>query len=250
VIVGYDGSEGARTALLWALERTASDRDVVAITARQQASIATAWAQDGPAVAGAAELHVRRGPPPVVLANEALVRGAGLIVVGHRHRARLGGLRGSVALHLIAHASCPVVVVPDAIGVGGPTVVGYDGSEGARRALHWALGHPRDGRELVVAVAARDRAGTSLPSPLGLSGHDREALAKAILDELVLEDEAVLEAEFSTVVVDGHPGEALRAVADRVDAQEVVIGAGAHAEEIVEHADRPVIVVPGTCSTA
>ena len=74
-----------------------------------------------------------------MLADEARVLDAALIVVGHRHGRRLAELRGSVALELIDAAPCPVVVVPDALGVGGSTVVGYDGSEGARHALHWAL---------------------------------------------------------------------------------------------------------------
>jgi len=45
------------------------------------------------------------------------------------------------------------------------------------------------------------------------------------------------------VALDGHPGEALAALAEREDAQEIVIGRGPHAHEIVERAGRPVIVV-------
>jgi nucleotide-binding universal stress UspA family protein len=56
------------------------------------------------------EVDVEIGAP-----GEALVRrsaGAALLVVGSRSRSRLAGLAlGSVALHCVVHASCPVLVV-------------------------------------------------------------------------------------------------------------------------------------------
>jgi len=224
VLVGVDGSDESASAVLWAMRTTDPGREVL-------------------------PLGVRIGRPAAVLADEARVRDAALIVVGHRHGRRLAELRGSVALELIDSAPCPVVVVPDTIGSGGPTVVGYDGGEGARAALHWALAHDRGARELVVAAASRDRLGTSLPAPLGVGAADRVALAESVLDELVLSDDLLLEADFRLAPVDGHPGRCLNLVAEREDAQEIVVGRGPHAHEIVEHATRPVIVVPLEWST-
>lgn len=244
VIVGYDGSHGARAALLWATSCSRPDREVVAIAANAPSSAKEAWNGDGAATCGEASLHLREEGPTAALTHEARARDAAMIVVGHRHGRRLAELRGSVALSLIDFSPCPVVVVPDTIGVGGCTIVGYDGSRGARDALHWTLGQERDGRRLVVVTAARDRLGTSLPSPLGLGLRDRMAEAVAVLDELVLEDDELLEAEFSVIAVDDHPGKTLHDLAETEDAQEIVVGRGPHAHEIVERAGRPVIVVP------
>ena len=68
--------------------------------------------------------------------------------------------------------------------------------------------------------------------------------AQALLDEFVLEDDALLEADFRATIADDHPGATLHAIAEQEDAQEIVIGRGPHAHEIVERSQRPVIVVP------
>ena len=57
------------------------------------------------------ERSVRRGRPAEALLEAA--RDADLLVVGSRGRGGFTGLLlGSVSAHLIAHASCPVLVVP------------------------------------------------------------------------------------------------------------------------------------------
>lgn len=64
---------------------------------------------------------------PVLLA-EAL--GAALLVLGDRGLGGVSGLIvGSVAVHAVAHADCPVLIVRGAEAAGGPVVVGADGSE-------------------------------------------------------------------------------------------------------------------------
>jgi nucleotide-binding universal stress UspA family protein len=56
------------------------------------------------------EPHVRYGHPAEVLISEST--DADLLVVGHRgHGAFTGMLTGSVSIHCVNHASCPVVVV-------------------------------------------------------------------------------------------------------------------------------------------
>jgi nucleotide-binding universal stress UspA family protein len=99
---------------------------------------------------------------------------ADLLVVGNRGR---GGVRsallGSVALHCVTHARCPVLVVHEtAADTGGQRiVVGLDGSAGARAALDAALDEAaRTGAdvEALVAFAIDDYwtdFGTAAPKP-------------------------------------------------------------------------------------
>ena len=133
-------------------------------------------------------------------------------------------------------------------------VVGYDGTEESHAALCWALKRAGARGRGVIVNAPRDRAGTSLPPPLGLGHHDREALGHAILDELVLEDTDLVAARFETEVIDDHPAAALIRAAAEHDADEIVVGRGRHglreavlggsvSSELVEKADRPVVVV-------
>jgi nucleotide-binding universal stress UspA family protein len=106
------------------------------------------------------ELHEVSGSPAKVLIEQA--RGADLLVVGHRGRGGFASaLLGSVGLHCVLHAQCPVTVVrqpaqrPESaeeaaavadehaptrpVSTDGLIVVGVDGSEGARTALKFAL---------------------------------------------------------------------------------------------------------------
>ena len=56
------------------------------------------------------ETRIAYGHPAEVLIEES--RNANLLVVGHRgHGAFTGMLVGSVSIHCVTHASCPVVVV-------------------------------------------------------------------------------------------------------------------------------------------
>ena len=153
IVVGVDGSPGAFAALVWALAeaaRTGADVEVVSAfpvddywhdplladprrietlradtEARARAFVARAMSD--PAVtavprAAAVEVFftVAAGEPAEHLVH--LARGARLLVVGSRGR---GGMRstllGSVALHCVVHASCPVLVVrPEPSGVVAP----------------------------------------------------------------------------------------------------------------------------------
>ena len=95
------------------------------------------------------------GPAQRVLADRS--RGAGLLVVGSRGRGAFrSAVLGSVALHSVTGAHCPVVVVgpgqqPEA---GGPVVVGIDGSDASRAALRAGLDEAARRGTTVEAVAA------------------------------------------------------------------------------------------------
>jgi nucleotide-binding universal stress UspA family protein len=85
-------------------------------------------------------LFVPQGPAAQSLLDRA--EGAVLLVVGSRGRGAVrSAVLGSVALHCVTHATCPVVVVHPAPAVRQPplVVVGIDGSAGSRAALAAAI---------------------------------------------------------------------------------------------------------------
>jgi nucleotide-binding universal stress UspA family protein len=127
-------------------------------------------------------------------------------------------------------------------------VVGYDGSETARRALDYAL--ERAGSEGSVIVA---HAFEPPHDWLGYASYDRvvaehRARGQALLDEL--EGEASIE----TDLLAGPPAEAIAQVAAARDADEIVVGSrgfgpvraalGSISHELLRLADRPVVVIP------
>lgn len=202
VVVGVDGSTGSRSALLFAVEeavRRGVELDVVIAYSHAMpwAGAGTillpepeeTWAADAESTARALVDDVLReaagrpgidaltiriaavaGPAPRALADWS--RGAGLLVVGSRGRGAFrSAVLGSVALHCVAGAHCPVVVVgPDQhatvggpvvvgpVGVGpvgvGPVVVGIDGSDASRAALRAGIDEAARRGTAVEAVAA------------------------------------------------------------------------------------------------
>lgn len=143
VIVGVDGSSGARAALEFAAEEAAvreaklhvvaawevgptpvgrfSTVDLIetyrtsAEEARQAASdyLESVW----PALEVTAETW--EGPAADVLVS--LAREADLLVVGNRGRGDVASLvLGSVSHHVVQHAPCPVVVIPRRWGAADP----------------------------------------------------------------------------------------------------------------------------------
>jgi nucleotide-binding universal stress UspA family protein len=188
IVVGVDGSEGARTALVWALEeagRRSVDVEVVAVlpvsfywtdvyvldapsteAARTQAEsraralvdeVRAAMAPLRPAV----DVLAVAGAPAAVLVGRAA--GAELLVVGSRGRGTVrGAVLGSVTLHCVAQAPCPVVVVhpsSEAPDVPARVVVGVDDSEAARFALAAAVAQAATLGARVDAVLAYEAPG-------------------------------------------------------------------------------------------
>ncbi|MDA8295111.1 MAG: universal stress protein [Actinomycetota bacterium] len=131
VVVGVDGSSASTAALEWAV-RYAELADL-----RLQAIIAwhfpasSGWAVDAGDLATASEAALSEALKPIVEAHPNVeiqadvdegpaaqvlldaARTADLLVVGSRgHGAFAGMLLGSVSMHCVHHARCPVVVVP------------------------------------------------------------------------------------------------------------------------------------------
>lgn len=173
IVVGLDESAGARAALAYAFDaavRRGADLDVVSAypvvlpwtggspmdvpnldAVRQDThtrtgefleDVRTELTATRPAVADVqTRLRIAGGPAPQVLVAQS--QGADLLVVGSRGRGAVrSALLGSVALHCITHAQCPVAVVHAAgqqVETPSGVVVGVDGSETSRAALRAGL---------------------------------------------------------------------------------------------------------------
>ncbi len=143
VVVGVDSSEGSQAALHWAVsEARLRGAGIHLVMAWQQpqyygAGNGMVLGMDpsggtGTILADAAETELARlgteagagaraaitweaveGHPAEVLVRAS--EDAAMVVVGSRgHGGFVGALLGSVSQHVVAHARCPVVVIPDA----------------------------------------------------------------------------------------------------------------------------------------
>lgn len=138
VVAGIDGSPESVAALRWASQYAAATgatvrairvwhyptaagpapigRAPAAVTSevedhiRAELSASVAEVYPDPAATPRPEVQVIYGHPAEVLIGES--KEASLLVVGHRgHGAFTGMLVGSVSIHCVTHAACPVVVV-------------------------------------------------------------------------------------------------------------------------------------------
>ncbi|MGZ4505670.1 MAG: universal stress protein [Blastococcus sp.] len=255
VVVGVDGSPGSRAALVWAFAAAArrgvplevvatfpvdfywadpylldSARvDQVRADTQQRAQAMVDEVRADP-VAGsddvAVEVVVAAGPAAELLVHHA--SDTDLLVVGSRGRGAVRStVLGSVALHVVTHAHCPVVVVrPRSHGAGARArvVVGVDGSEPSRAALVQAAAEARglDAELLAVAAFERQNYWSDLYAPVyptteKLRDDAEGAALKMVQDELggaaglrVLEgaasDVLVREAEGAELLVVGSRG--------------------------------------------
>jgi nucleotide-binding universal stress UspA family protein len=263
IVVGVDGSPGARLALSWALAEAArrgADVEVLAAfpvdfywtdpylldgtqidsirsdtEARARALVdEVRSAPDRPGAADVAvDVVVCAGPAAGNLVQHA--RGADLLVVGSRGR---GGLRstvaGSVALHCAAHAQCPVVVVhPSAVPATEPArvVVGLDDSDHARAALATAIVQAAPLGAGVDAVLAYEPPNywsdlyAVLAPPLGETSEHARRRGEAIVREVLGPDAA----ETARVVaVQGHPAQVL--IREAEGARLLVLGSRSRSE--------------------
>lgn len=190
VVVGIDGSHGSRAALRAALVEAAArgaevealsvytvvlgwtagapidvpDIDAVRADTRDRARALVAEVRDEMLVEGVpgvvdVPVHVviEGGPAALLLVERAV--GAGLLVVGSRGRSAVRSLLlGSVALHCVTHAPCPVLVAHgrpgDALDRSQRVAVGLDGSDAALAALRESVGQAlRRRTDLDVLVA-------------------------------------------------------------------------------------------------
>ncbi|SEO84264.1 universal stress protein [Trujillonella endophytica] len=285
-VVGVDGSPGARAALVWALAAAARAGARLELVSTYPADFywtdpylldtvrldeiradtaglvraALAEARRDPALAavpGAAEVPtdvvVGGGAAAAQLVEQA--QGAQRLVVGSRGRSGVRStLLGSVALHCVAHAPCPVVVVhPGAVQPPPRVVVGIDDTDVSREALREAAEEARRlGAELeVVAACPLEVVWSNIYSVVAPPAEETRARARERA-EIVVAEVLGADAPVRLRVEDGEPAEALPRVA--AGAVLLVVGSrsrsriagmllGSVALHCVVHAPCPVMVV-------
>lgn len=131
-------------------------------------------------------------------------------------------------------------------------VLGYDRSDGSRRAARWAAHELLPDGKLVIVHAGRPL--HAPPSPL-TSTHERTELGRAIVDELLLEsDDELRDLDLAVEVLDTDPVTALLDAATRHAARAIVVGSKPHSrlhraigvvtDELLARSEVPVIAVP------
>jgi nucleotide-binding universal stress UspA family protein len=294
LVVGVDGSAGSRAALVWAIDAAARARATVEVLAihpvefswtdpflvdpRCLAAMRDATGDDArrlvdearrdPSLTrlpGAAEVAVdivvEGGSPAVRLVSRA--RGSQALVVGSRGRGAVrSALLGSVALHCVTHASCPVVVVHEAA----PeqplrVVVGVDDSPLSRTVLAAAAQEAeRLGARLdpvtVLRTPAYPGESYGMTAALAAAGRDDvRARAQAVVDEVLGPGAGVpvevVEGAPRDVLVDRALGAALLVVGSRSRSTLAGTVLGSVALHCAVSASCPVMVVhpePGSAT--
>ena len=199
------------------------------------------------------------GPPAAAVVR--LSTGAVRVVVGAPARGRLERmLLGSVALPVVAHAHCPVVVVPADIEVAPPRriVVAVDGSEPSRRAVETAFAIAEASDASVTCVLGwhlEVQHGVVVTEPGSESWVEVEQRYAALVHRVV--DPVAARHPGVDVAVDirhGLPSKAVVEAGAELDADLVVIGSRGHggfagllqgsvSRRVVQHAGRVVVVV-------
>ncbi|MET9346903.1 universal stress protein [Streptomyces termitum] len=282
VLVGTDGSpsalgavetaalEAARHgvrlvvvhAFIWPLFRVDLEPSVYGPTEsglRRQAGIVldTAVARaravaPGTAVSG----ELITGEPLAVLATRS--EGAALVVVGSRGTGGFGGLvLGSVAVHLAAHAHCPVLVVRGRDEPSGPVLLAVDGSPDSDAAVDLAFAEARARETGLVAVHAwAPRIGFGDMTPHFFNPEQVRTEARRVLDG-TLERAAARHPGFEAEprLLLGRPRQVL--LEESAGAQLLVMGArgrggftglllGSVSQALLHHAHCPVAIVRNT----
>ncbi|MGB7817452.1 MAG: universal stress protein [Ornithinibacter sp.] len=182
------------------------------------------------------------------------------LVIGGSHAAPLERmLLGSVAVPVVAHARCPVVVVPDGISVQDPAhvVVGVDGSPGSEAAVEVAFetAAASGGRvtcvmgwttEVTLGVVVVESWAEGVPEIEA----DCRAVTHSVVDPVAARHPEV---PVDVVVRHGTPAHVIVEVADDVGADLVVVGSRGHggfvglllgsvSRRVVDRAGRVVVV--------
>lgn len=277
VVVGFDGSDLARRAVLWGAEEAsrsgAALQVVQAVRAPLPEPVFTPMSIPVPefvteeTMAKSAEdhlaeladelrrgwpdlrisTHVRLGRPVDVLADEP----GDLLVLGSSGRT---GIRemflGSTALELVATCGRPVIVTRSG-PMEGRVVVGVDGSDTSTEAIAFAFDFAaRHGRELFAVHAFNDAGWAELPEPD--VDHVRADLARLLDDQLAPHRSRHPEVHVAHEVAFDAPARALLRAAEgaalvavgshgRGAVKRAILGSVSHA--VLHHAPCPVAVV-------
>lgn len=279
VLVGVDGSEASRAAIevgVGAARRWGRPLRLVHVSESGDGETVVDHASasdDAEALLADALAYAAAAAPDVAVTAEVIpgdvvptllaeARQAALLVVGERGRGGFAGLLlGSVASHLAAHATGPVIVARETPRPDGPVVVGADGSPGSAPAVEFAF----------AEAAARGAELVAIRTWHGRVPRETEENLPLIYDaEDVQADQARRLTASLTPVRDRYPqvvvrervrhGRAARVlVEESATAQLLVVGArgrggfaalplGSVGQAVLRHAHCPVAIVhpPGT----
>lgn len=200
IILGYDGSQAALSALEWVADR-AKSREVAAhivgvddVThARPEVSAHVTEGRDrlrSLAPSTVVEGHVVRGGMPNAFTDA--VPGADLLVVGaHRDKPIRSALMGFVPLRVILRSPVPVYVVPDGWSrVQGPVVVGFDDDGSSDAAVAYGCREASSSGQSLRIVHAWQPALTDAEEDRAIHEaalHGAAAQARAIEPKLVVD---------------------------------------------------------------
>ena len=297
VVVGVDGSPGSRDALGYALTAAAHRGAVLELVASYAGELS--WISGAPVAfgdlaeiredtekrvldllhevagqlgipldggAGSVRTRVVAALYPAAVELTQRSGDAALLVVGSRGRGVVrSALLGSVALHCVTHARCPVVVVhpsPERAEGAGRVVVGVDGSDAARAALSAAVEEAARTAAVVEVVASyvladhwTDLHSVLIPTADQVRAEVRGA-AEVVVREVLAERPAgdpvpdvrleVVEGAAQDVLVDAAAGADLLVVGSRGRGPVRGILLGSVALHCAMHAPCPVVVVRPT----
>ncbi|MFG2076292.1 universal stress protein [Nonomuraea maritima] len=238
IVVGFDGSRTAGSALAWAAD-DARRRDLplrvvhvhepwaaehaFGVSASRRTSTEECHRMLADAAERARELAPRTEVSTAVVTGAVVERlrteseTADTVVVGSRGHGGFAGLvLGSVGLGLTGSAQSPVVVVrtPPRVPVG-EIVVGYDGSPCADLAVKYALIQAR-AREARVRVLHGRRYPVMAPHPVGFGPLPLDDTAE-VRQRLLIWREKATDVEMVEQIVDLHPVPALAAASRTAD---------------------------------
>jgi nucleotide-binding universal stress UspA family protein len=281
IVVGYDGSPGAGTALRWAVDaavrhgaplrlvcaagnagpegsrhaRAAAFLDhadeVPDLPAHAAVAVAVAETRASWATKLTVTGAVVDGPADAAMCAQS--DSARMLVLGSRGLCGFTGrLPGSVSVAVAARARCPVVAVRNNHRVPGPDLpvgVALDGAEASFAALRFATEEATARRVRVLAI----RVWNPLASWYG-RGHAWDATAPEAAERQALETTLRRWRDTCPLVpvtgrlVAGHTGRWLAALSR--ETQLMVVGTGSAQQSLLRHAACPVAVVPQTASPA
>jgi nucleotide-binding universal stress UspA family protein len=280
IVVGVDDSPYSRSALYWAIDEATWRQSPLEVVYAWRSMYRTwpggpglvdlAMASRGYGEGRLASLVSRaqasdpqtsitgrllEGRPSAVLLKAAAAAQAQMLVVGARGVGGFDGLLlGSVGLHVVTNAPCPVVVVRVARRPVGPIVVGIDGSPESKAVLSTAFDEAsvRNARLDVVQVLYVHSEAEGVPDPnaaLAMARSEASELMVQLLAEAVQQHPHV---KVRTDLPVGYPAEVLINASSQ--ASMLVMGShggggfadmglGSVAHAVVHHARCPVMLL-------
>jgi nucleotide-binding universal stress UspA family protein len=211
-----------------------------------------------------ADVHIADGDARQVILRAAEQWPADLVVLGARGLGAVAGfLLGSVSLGVARHAPCSVAIVKGGAAHPRGALVAVDASPSAAAAVAFLARLPLDPAFVVRLFAVVERPRFPASTPSFAAGMVRQAI-----DQMIQERRAALEQALDhagkelarTVkrierqVSVGHPVDAIVGAAARPEVGLVVLGArglgvlqrvalGSVSEGVLQHVDRPVLIV-------